>query len=427
VSSVNSGGHATANGKRARARKIVKRSMTDLTMATVAKTDTTNTQSAALINIVDRNMIVWWGLLLTSLLLAVFVTPWGCLFWIVALVVDDVLLYGFGKSILFNSQLRMRRNYQWMHNMYDNTTGSGRDLGFNLVVDGKLSQRAKYEHMVHELGLERGMVICDVGCGYGDWLKYCRDEIGCEAVGINITPEQARYARQEYGLDVHVNNWKEILTDSELQQAFYGRFDAVTFMDTVEHYVSMEDRRNIEVQEKIYSDMCFMASQLINKDSRSKRVFISCLHQTHKPRTCKFYFHAYFMDKFYSGHYPFVDEGPLKICKPWFEVLNVADKTEDYRLTGVRDRKHFQAVDIQLTPKKVVYAICLSFLDPFVLHRLLYYGQDSWMSFYGENAYSEEYDADYRRSVSYVTLYWITLRLKSNPLGRTVKHKDALN
>lgn len=386
-------------------------------MATVAKTDTTNTRSAALINIVDRNMIVWWGLLLTSVLLAVFVTPWGCLFWIVALAVDDVLLYGFGKSILFDSQLRMRRNYQWMHNMYDNTTGSGRDLGFNLVVDGKLSQRAKYEHMVHELGLERGMVICDVGCGYGDWLKYCRDEIGCETVGINITPEQARYARQEYGLEVHVTNWKEILTDSELQQAFYGRFDAVTFMDTVEHYVSMEDRRNIEVQEKIYSDMCFMASQLINKDSRSKRVFISCLHQTHKPRTWKFYFHAYFMDKFYSGHYPFVDEGPLKVCKPWFEVLNVADKTEDYRLTGVKDRKHFQAVNIQLTPKKVAYAICLSFLDPFVLHRLLYYGQDSWMSFYGENAYSEEYDADYRRSVSYVALYWITLRLKSNPAG----------
>jgi len=222
-------------------------------MATVAKTNTTNTQSTALINIVDRNMIVWWGLLLASVLLAVFVTPWGCLFWIVALSVDDVLLYGFGKSILFDSQLRMRRNYQWMHNMYDNTTGSGRDLGFNLFVDGKLSQRAKYEHMVHELGLERGMVICDVGCGYGDWLKYCRDEIGCEVVGINITPEQAMYARQEYGLDVHVTNWKEIVTDSELQQAFYGRFDAVTFMDTVEHYVSMEDRRNIEVQEKIYS------------------------------------------------------------------------------------------------------------------------------------------------------------------------------
>ena len=146
-------------------------------------TDTTNTQSVALINIVDRNTIVWWGLLLTSVLLAVIVTPWGCLFWLIALAVDDVLLAGFGKSYLFDSQLRMRRNYQ-----------------------------------------------------------------------------------------------------------------------------------------------------LINKNSRSKRVFISCLHQTHKPRTWKFYFHAYFMDKFYSGHYPFVDEGPLNLCMPWFEILNLADKTEDYRL-----------------------------------------------------------------------------------------------
>jgi hypothetical protein len=34
------------------------------------------------------------------------------------------------------------------------------------------------------------------------------------------------------------------------------------------------------------------------------------------------------------------------------------------------------------------------------------------MFFYGENAYRDEYDADYRRSVSRVLLYWITLVLK---------------
>ena len=118
------------------------------------------------------------------------------------------------------------------------------------------------------------------------------------------------------------------------------------------------------------------------------------------------------MDKFYSGYYPFVDEGPLKLCGPWFDVLNLADKTEDYRLTGVRDKKHFQAVNIRLTPKKVAYAGILLFLDPFVIHRLLYYRQDSWMFFYGDNANRNEYDADYRKRVSYVLLYWITLGLK---------------
>jgi cyclopropane fatty-acyl-phospholipid synthase-like methyltransferase len=383
----------------------------------IAETSTTNTQSEGLINFVDRNTLVWWGLLLASAALAVFVTPWGCLFWLLALVVDDVLLYAFGTPFLFDSQLRMRRNYQWMHNLYDNTAGSGRDLGFNLVVDGELSQRAKYEHMAEQLGLEPGMAICDVGCGYGDWLKYCRDEIGCEAVGINITPEQANYARREYGLEVHVTNWKDVLANADLQKQLYGRFDAVTFMDTVEHYVSMEDRRNAKKKEKVYSDMCRLAGELIDKSSKVRRVFMSCLHQTHKSRSWKFYLHSYFMDKFYSGYYPYVDEGPLKECEPWFDVLKVEDKTEDYRLTGVKDRKHFQAVKVNLTPKKLAYMGAMLLLDPFVIHRLLYYGQDSWMFFYGDDAYSEKYDANYRKNASFVLLYWATLQLRPIAVG----------
>jgi hypothetical protein len=37
------------------------------------------------------------------------------------------------------------------------------------------------------------------------------------------------------------------------------------------------------------------------------------------------------------------------------------------------------------------------------------------MYFYGENAYSEEYDLEYRQSVSRVVLYWITLERKRQP------------
>jgi cyclopropane fatty-acyl-phospholipid synthase-like methyltransferase len=340
------------------------------------------------------------------------VTPWGALLWLVVLAADDVLLYGFGRSILFDSELRVRRNYQWIHAMYDNTTGSGRDLGFNLVVNEDLSQRAKYEHMLRELHLEPGMSVCDVGCGYGDWLKFCRDEVGCQVAGINMTPEQAAYAQTQYGLEVHVTNWKDILVRSDLQQALFGRFDVVTFMDTVEHYVSMEDRNDLEKQRRIYTDMCLLASKLLREEARPGRVFISCLHQTRKPRNAWFYFHSYFMDKFYSGHYPFVDEGPMQVCHPWFNVVNVDDRTEDYRLTGVRDRKHFQAVKVRLTPKKLAYATLLLLLDPFVIHRLLYYTQDSWMFFYGDDPYRASYDADFRRRVSYVLLYWITLEKK---------------
>ena len=372
----------------------------------------TNTQANSFAYWVDKNTIVWLCLILVSVFLAIEVSLWGCLFWIVALVLDDILVYGFGKSVLFDSQLRVCRNYQWMHNMYDNTTGSGRDLGFNLVVEDDLSQQAKYEHMVKELKLEKGMMICDIGCGYGDWLKYCRDEVGCEVVGVNMSPEQAHYAEHEYGLHVFVLNWKDILFDTELQKKLYGKFDAITFMDTVEHYVSMEDRRNNTKQAKIYSDMCLMASKLINKKSKSRLVFMSCLHQTRKHRPWRFYYHSYFMDKFYSGYYPFLDEGPLKECEPWFNVVKVDDKTEDYRLTGVRDSKHFQAVKVNITPKKIAYFCMVLLLDPHTIHRLLYYFQDSWMYFYGDNAYDETYDVEYRKKVSFVLLFWVTFELK---------------
>ncbi|MBI5245672.1 MAG: class I SAM-dependent methyltransferase [Elusimicrobia bacterium] len=382
------------------------------TMQTVVSPGVGNTRSEAFVNVADRNTYAWWAILLASVALAGTVGPLGGFFWVAALALDDVLLWGFGKSLLFDSQLRVRRNYQWIHNLYDGTTGAGRDLGFNLLTGGRLSQRAKYEHMAKALGLRKGMRICDVGCGYGDWLRYCREELGCEAVGINLTPEQAAYARREYGLEVHTTNWKDIPGDTLLRARLYGRFDAVTFMDTVEHYVSMEDRDDLPKQRAIYSDMCRLAADLIDPNSPSGRVFVSCLHQTRRPRGWKFYWHAYFMDKMYSGHYPFVDEGPLAACRPWFDVLDIEDRTEDYRLTGVVDRSHFQAVSVRPTPRKAAYAAALMLLDPHVLHRLMYYACDSWMFFYGDDPYSPEYDPERRRKTSYVLLYWITLELK---------------
>ena len=76
-------------------------------------------------------------------------------------------------------------------------------------------------------------------------------------------------------------------------------------------------------------------------------------------------------------------------------------------------RKHFQAVKIKLTPRKAAYSGFLLFLDPFVIHRLVYYGRDSWMFYYGDNAYSQNYDAEHRKKVSFVLLYADTMALNA--------------
>jgi cyclopropane fatty-acyl-phospholipid synthase-like methyltransferase len=375
--------------------------------------NTTNTQFWPFFNVIDRNTIVFWILIVLSALLSVLLNPWFCLLFIVLIFIDDLLLYGFGKALLFDSQARVARFYQWAHGMYDNTTGSNRDLGFNLVVNNELSQLAKYEYMVKQLKLEKDMKICDIGCGYGDWLKYCRDVVGCEVVGINLTPEQAMYAKDVYGLTVYITNWKNILKEPALQKQLYNQFDCVTFMDTIEHYVSMEDRKNIKKQLEIYSDVCILAKNLIHKNSSSRRIFMSCLHQKKMDWKWIDYLHGYLVDKTYSGYYPFIELSPASLSRNFgFKIVEMLDKTEDYRITAVRDRKHFQAVKINWTASKVFFLFCFSLLDPFVLHRMAYFYMDSWMHFYGEDAYSEKYDAEYRKKVSYVSLQWTTLEMQ---------------
>merc|ERR1712190_298374 len=98
--------------------------------------------------------------------------------------------------------------------------------------------------------------------------------------------DQAHYARTVYGLRVINSNWKDFLKNTSLQKEHYGTFDAVTFMDTVEHYISNVDvaplvgDKACEDGHQTYYDMFEMASKMMKPNSPRKRVFISMLHAT---------------------------------------------------------------------------------------------------------------------------------------------------
>lgn len=366
-------------------------------------------------NLIDRSTIVWWLVLAATVILTVYVSRWAVLLPIVIVMIEDVAFF-FGYRLLFDPKLRIRRNYQWCHNMFADATGQGRDLAFSLVTkDGGLSLKAKYQHVAGFLGLKSGMKIIDLGCGYGDWLKYCRDEIGCEVVGVNISPEQAEFARSVYGLEVYTHSWDEILRSEALQKRLYGKFDAVTAMDTMEHWVTMEHRNDPAAQNAIYASATAMMAKLLNPGSDSSRVYLSLLHQVRRKRSLKFYFWSYLMDKFYSGHYPFEDEGPAVACRPWFNVVHIEDRTEDYRLSGVMDPLNFQAIRYRWSFRQVAYVSMLFFFDPYVLHRLLFYFNDTWMKLYGNNPYDPSYDLDERLKSTWVRLLWIGMERRTSP------------
>ena len=58
------------------------------------------------------------------------------------------------------------------------------------------AQEAKLDLVCRKLQLEPGQKVLDIGCGWGESLKFAAERYGIEGVGITVSGEQADYARQ---------------------------------------------------------------------------------------------------------------------------------------------------------------------------------------------------------------------------------------
>ncbi len=328
---------------------------------------------------------------------------------------DDIAYFFFEKTI-FDTEIAIQRGYQFGCIFLDEQTGFGRDLGFN-YYNGDLAkplaqaQQDKWDFMLEKLNLREGDRLIDIGCGYGDWLNYARSK-GIEVIGVNISPDQAKVCEERYGIEVLVNNWKDIPATAELRARLYGKFDAVTFMDTVEHYVPSKYRNNLEKQGEIYTAMFAMAHELLKDTASPQRVFISCLHLKKGISNLKDYLPVYLQTRFHSGFYPVGDDGLMKWGDTYFTETERHDQTEDYRLTSVLDPKHFGSPDIQWTWKKAWAALGLFFLDPHHLHKWLEYRIDAWMWHFGSDAHNPEYNNTYQKPLRHINLWWLVLEKK---------------
>ncbi|OCG22438.1 cyclopropane-fatty-acyl-phospholipid synthase [Gilliamella sp. wkB108] len=58
------------------------------------------------------------------------------------------------------------------------------------------AQEAKLDLIAKKLGLQSGMKVLDVGCGWGGFSEFAARHYGCKVKGITISKEQAEYAEQ---------------------------------------------------------------------------------------------------------------------------------------------------------------------------------------------------------------------------------------
>lgn len=366
----------------------------------------------------DRNSIINLSLLAVSIFGGIYYSAWFFLLWPLFIVGDDMLMITKLRSI-FDTEVAIKRGYQFAHAFLEKTSGHGRDLGFNLydgdlTKDNAQAQIDKWEFVYNSLELKPGDRVIDIGCGYGDWLNYLKGR-GHDVVGVNITPEQAHYAQTQYGLDVICSNWKDILVREDLQEKLYGRFDAVTYMDTIEHYVAATQKHTPEA-ERIYRGVFELADKLIRPDSQTGNVFLSCLHfhggKSIRKQGFKLWLSTLLLIRYHSGSYPSGKEGLTQYAEEYFDETGRWDRTEDYRLTGVIDKDHFQAPKIRWDLKKLARLVMLFFLDPHHIHKWIDIKYDAWFNLYGEDAYAQRYDVEERYQKSLVILWWVLLKNK---------------
>lgn len=360
----------------------------------------------------ERNSIINLFLISISLILGITISPFLFLSWFAVLLVDDLFYYFLGLS-LFDPEIRIKRCYQFGDVFLTNSAGDWRDFSENLY-EGNLkksrrqAQIDKWECYLQYLQLSPGDSLIDIGCGYGDWLNYAKSK-GIHVVGVNITPEQAAYARSHYGIDVICTNWKEILKNEDLQKKLFGKFDAVTFLGCIEHFASSSLRFNKKAQDQIYSDMFKLSFKLLKDQSKSKRLLLTCLHQVRDFKSVYEKVLAYLCDKVHSGFYPSGEDGLTKNSPPYFKELNRFDRTEDFRLTSVLDRYHFGAPKFEWNLKKAFFIPLLFFLDPNHLHKWIFFALDGWMRFhFGKNAWDPSYHKE-RQKNTLIKQLWIVL------------------
>lgn len=93
------------------------------------------------------------------------------------------------------------------------------------------AQRNKYRIIADHIGLEQGMRVLEIGCGWGGFAEYAATERGCDVVAITLSDQQAGYAGKriaEAGIadrvDIRVQDFREV----------DGRFDAVVSIEMIE-------------------------------------------------------------------------------------------------------------------------------------------------------------------------------------------------
>jgi cyclopropane-fatty-acyl-phospholipid synthase len=127
------------------------------------------------------------------------------------------------------------------------------------------AQAAKYDLVCRKLGLEPGMRLLDVGCGWGGMVLHAARNYGVSAVGITLSHEQADFAAQRasesevaHMVDIRYQDYRDVGD---------GPFDAISSIGMFEHVGLAQLAEYFAVLERLLEPLGRLLNHAISKRS----------------------------------------------------------------------------------------------------------------------------------------------------------------
>jgi cyclopropane-fatty-acyl-phospholipid synthase len=123
------------------------------------------------------------------------------------------------------------------------------------------AQEAKLDLICRKMGLEPGMRVLDIGCGWGSFMRFAAKRYGVKCVGVTISAEQARWSRERFpdaDLDFRLQDYRML----------NERFDRIVSIGMFEHVGHKNYRTYMEVAHRCLNDDGLFLLHTIGRNHR---------------------------------------------------------------------------------------------------------------------------------------------------------------
>jgi cyclopropane-fatty-acyl-phospholipid synthase len=127
------------------------------------------------------------------------------------------------------------------------------------------AQEAKLDLVCRKIGLQAGMRVLDLGCGWGSFAGFAAERYGVHVVGVTVSKEQIEYGQQRYrdlNVDLRFQDYREV----------NERFDRVVSIGILEHVGPKNYRTFMEVVQRCLEDDGLYLLHTIGTNTRALSV-----------------------------------------------------------------------------------------------------------------------------------------------------------